>query len=108
MAYLLETVEAHAQDLGASKVLAINLVIGERASIVDDALLFSFDLLTPGTLAEGAKLNVRRTRMRFHCGRCEDDYTPAGADFRCPHCDIVGQVTDDGSELLVESLEIET
>lgn len=108
MAYLLEAVEEHAAQLGATKVLAINLVIGERASIVDDSLLFSFDLLTPGTLAEGAALNLRRTRMRFRCAGCADDYHPTGADFCCPRCGTVGQVTDDGSELLIESMEIET
>ncbi len=108
MAYMLESVEAHAQRIGAKKVLAINLVIGERASIIDDSILFYFDALTPGTVAEGAQLNVRRTCMQFHCAACDDDYTPSGSDFRCPRCHTVGQVTDDGSELLIESMEIET
>ena len=108
MAYMLESVEAHAQRIGAKKVVAINLVIGERASVIDDSILFYFDALTPGTLAEGAQLNVRRTRMQFHCAACDADYTPSGADFQCPHCQVVGQVTDDGSELLIESMEVET
>jgi len=108
MGYLLETVEEQARQAEASKVLTINLVIGERASIVDDSLLFYFDLLTPGTLADGAKLHVRRTVMRFHCDACQRDYARRGDDFRCPDCQTVGQVTDDGSELLIESIEIET
>jgi len=108
MTYMLETVEAHAQRIGAKKVLAINLVIGERTSIIDDSILFYFDALTPGTVAEGAHLNVRRTRMQFHCAACDADYTPSGADFQCPRCQTVGQVTDDGSELLIESMEVET
>lgn len=108
MSYLLETVEAEARQRGARKVLSINLVMGERASVVDDSLLFYFDLLTPGTLADGARLNVRRTEMRFHCERCGQDYTPADIDFDCPVCGMVGQVTDAGTELLVESIEIES
>ncbi|MGI8858249.1 MAG: hydrogenase maturation nickel metallochaperone HypA [Thermomicrobiales bacterium] len=108
MAYMLESVEAHAQRIGAKKVTAINLVIGERASIIDDSILFYFDALTPGTLAEGAQLNVRRTRMQFHCPTCDADYAPSGVDFRCPDCEAVGQVTDDGSEMLIESMEVET
>lgn len=108
MSYLLETVEEHARRIGAGKVLVINLVIGERTSIVDDSLLYYFDMLTPGTLAEGAHLNVRRTSMRFHCPKCDDDYSPSGIDFSCPQCSEVGQVTDDGSELLIESMEVET
>lgn len=108
MAYLLERVETHADRLGATKVVAINLVVGERSSFVDDSLLFYFDLLTPGTLADGAQLNLRRTLMRCHCQPCDRDFHPTGVNFRCPDCDTVGQVTDDGSEVLIESLEVET
>jgi hydrogenase nickel incorporation protein HypA/HybF len=107
MNYLLETVDEHAQSIGASKVIAINLVIGERAGMLDDSLLFYFDMLTPGTLVEGARLNVRRTEMQFHCAGCERDYPRSGDDFRCPDCHTVGQVTADGSELLIESIEVE-
>lgn len=108
MTYMLDTVETHARRIGAVKVTAINVVIGERASIIDDSILFYFDALTPGTLAEGARLNVRRTRMQFHCATCDANYTPSGDDFRCPRCGTVGRVTDDGSELMIESMEVET
>jgi hydrogenase nickel incorporation protein HypA/HybF len=107
MSYLLERVETHAERLGASKVVTINLVIGDRTSIVDDSLLFYFDMLTPGTVAEGASLKVRRTHMRCSCPRCASDYQPDGFGFNCPTCGTVGEVTNDGSEFLIESLEIQ-
>ena len=107
MGYLLESVEAQARQAGAEKVVAINLVIGERTSFVDDSLLFYFDLLTPGTVVEGARLNVRRVPMRFGCAACDRDYNPVGADFGCPTCGAVGQVTDDGTAMVIESIEIE-
>lgn len=108
MSYLLDTVEHHARQAGARKVLAINLVVGERASFIDDSLLFYFDMLTPGRLCEGAKLSIRRTPMRFHCAACASDYTPTFGSFRCPSCGAAGHVTSDGGELLIESLEVET
>lgn len=107
-AYLLDAVETHAREMGASRVLAINLLVGERSGIVADSLRFSFDLLAPGTVADGAALNLRHTTMRFACADCGEDYQPSGADFACPRCHTVGQVTDDGSTLLIESLAIET
>ncbi len=107
MTYLLEAVEAQARKEGARRVTAINLVLGERAGI-DDSLLFYFDLLTPGTLADGARLNVRRTPMTFRCENCITDYTPVGADFCCPCCLQVGRLTQCGDELTIESMEIET
>jgi hydrogenase nickel incorporation protein HypA/HybF len=108
MGYLLESVEERARLAGASKVLTINLVVGERSGFVDDSLLFYFDLLTPDTVAEGARLHVRRTPMRFHCAACDHDYAPVGVDFDCPTCGVVGQVRDDGTQMLIESIEIET
>jgi hydrogenase nickel incorporation protein HypA/HybF len=108
MSYLLDAVEAEAGKAGAKRVLAINLVIGERASFVDDSLLFCFDLLTPGRLSAGAKLNIRRTPMRFHCAACDADYAPQSGHFRCPACGTAGRITGDGAELLIESMEIET
>jgi len=108
MSYLLESVETEAQRLGACKVLSINLVMGERSSVIDDSLLFYFDMLAPGTLSEGAKLKVRRTRMSFHCVECASEYHRAGDDFACPLCGRVGQALGDGSELSIESIEIET
>jgi len=55
MTALLDSVEAHAARIGAKKILAINLVIGERASIIDDSLLFAFDLLTPARSPRGPR-----------------------------------------------------
>ena len=107
MSYLLEAVEEQARQSGASKVLAINLTVGERAGIVEDSLSFYFDMLTPGTLAEGARLNITYLPIRFHCEQCDADYAPQGADFCCPRCAIMGRMVSDGSELLIDSIEIE-
>ena len=108
MAYVLESVEERAIQLGAERVLTINLVVGERSCIVDDSLLYYFDMLTPGTLVEGAQLAVRRTPMVFRCPACDAEYNPAEIDFGCPRCRVVGQLVDDGSDLLIESIEIES
>ena len=108
MTYLLEAVERKAGEIGARRVLAINLVMGERASVVDDSLLFYFDFLAPGTIAEGAALNVRRTPMLFFCTACARDYPWSGVNFDCPDCGQTGQVKEDGSELRIESIEVET
>jgi hydrogenase nickel incorporation protein HypA/HybF len=104
---LLEGLEAKARELGATRIVAINLVIGDRASIVDESFRFYLEALAPGTLAEGAQLNVRRVTTRFHCAICDTHYTPGGGHFHCPTCGATGHVTEEGSEFLVESIEIE-
>jgi hydrogenase nickel incorporation protein HypA/HybF len=104
---LLDGLEAKARELGATRIVSINLVIGDRASIVDESFRFYFEALAPGTLAEGAQLVVRRVPTRFHCDACDALYTPSGSNFHCPACGATGHVTAEGSEFLVESIEIE-
>lgn len=107
MSYMLETVEEKAREMGASRVTAINLVVGARTGAIDDSLLFYFDMITPETIAEGAKLNIRRTYMTFMCEGCDEEYTPKAGGFDCPRCGKVGRLTYDASELQLESIEIE-
>lgn len=107
MGHLLGMVEEEAARVHATRVVGINLIVGDRTHIVDDSLLFCFELLAADTVAQGAQLNITRTATQFHCER-DGDYTPAGDDFRCPTCQGVGALTDRGNELLVESIEVET
>lgn len=105
---LLAAVEERAQELGARKVVAINLVVGERSGVVDESLRFCFEMLAPGTLASDAEIVISRVPLRFGCPACRCDYTPAAADFACPRCGAVGKVIDAGNQLVIDSIEIET
>lgn len=52
LAMVLDHAESH-------RVTSIILEVGDSAMINTDALLFSFDLLTKNTVAEGAVLDIR-------------------------------------------------
>ena len=106
MTYLLDSVGSEAERIGARSVRQINLVIGDRLGVVDDSLRFCFELLAGGTVADGASLGIRHVPTRFCCVD-HGEYTRAGDDFGCPHCRRVGELSPAGSELLVESLEVE-
>ena len=80
MSYLLETVEEQARAAGAQRVLAINLLVGERTSFMDDSLLFYFEQLTPGRLCAGAELHIRRQPMSFRCEACDRTFSTAVID----------------------------
>lgn len=105
---IMRIVTEHAEKSGATHVTAINLVIGELASFVDDSIQFYFDLLSPNTVAEGAKLNFHRIKTRFRCRKCGQEFEPENRNWMCPHCEAMGGDVIAGKEFYVESIEIGT
>lgn len=104
--YLMESVESEAERIGANRVCRIDLLVGDRLGIVDSSLAFCFELLSGGTVAEGAKLSVTHVPTRFRCAE-HGEYCRSGDSFECPRCRRVGEMTPGGGELLVQSLEVE-
>jgi len=103
---ILKIAVEHGQRAGAGRITAIHLVIGGLSGFVDDAIQFNFDLLTPGTLAEGAQLHFQRIPARLRCRQCDTVFEPDGIDWRCPECDALAGEVIAGKEFFVESIEI--
>ena len=55
---------------GATRVLGIDVVIGELTSMVDDSVQFYFDALSRDTAAAGARLVFRREPAIASCSAC--------------------------------------
>ncbi len=104
---ILRIANNHAAQAGATRITAIHLVIGEIASFIDDSIQFYFDILSPGTLAEGAQLVFHRIPTRFRCRACGQEFQPEGNDWRCPQCGALGGEVIAGKEFFVESIEVE-
>jgi hydrogenase nickel incorporation protein HypA/HybF len=97
----------HAERAGATRIVDINLVIGELSSVVDDSVQFYFDFVSPGTVAEGAKLHFRRVPARLRCRACGHEFEPGSTDWRCPSCQTMGGDVIAGREFNMESIEVE-
>jgi hydrogenase nickel incorporation protein HypA/HybF len=104
---LLDITLEHAEKAMASKVVCINLVIGDLTGLMDESIRFYFDILSEGTKAQGARLAISRIPVRAVCGLCRAQFNPGEGNWRCPLCEgslneIVG-----GREFYVESIEVE-
>ncbi len=104
---IVEIVNRHAEQAGASRVARIHLVIGDLSSIVDDSVQFYFDYLSEGTLCAGATLVFRRVDVKLECGNCGESWQPEGADWRCPACGVAQAQVTEGREFFVDSIEVE-
>jgi len=103
---ILRIVRDYAERGGATKVTDVYLVIGELSSFIDDSIQFYFDLLTPGTIAEGATLHFQRIKTRFRCRVCGHEFEPGEQDWLCPACQALGGDVIAGKEFFVESIEV--
>ena len=93
---------------GGRRVLAIDLTVGEMGSIVDDSVQFYFDLLSRGTVAEGAALRFRRVSGDGTCLECGHRFgarPPLPAE--CPACAGRQLVVSGGQEFNLDSLEVD-
>lgn len=96
-----------AKRVNASKVLEIWLVIGDLSTIMDDSVQMYFDIMSEGTVAQGAKLVFNRVRAEFRCKACGKVFVKPAKGFDCPECGGLGTPTGIGKEFYIESLEIE-
>ena len=104
---LLELTLDHAARRNARRVLALNLVIGQLSSIVDDSVQFYWDILTQDTIAAGARLNFQRIPARFHCRDCGTEFALDESSLICPQCSGFHVDLIQGDEFRLESIDIE-
>jgi hydrogenase nickel incorporation protein HypA/HybF len=97
----------NAEKEKASKILKINLVVGELSGVVDEAVEFYFSFLSKGTIAEQASLVFRHVPMQLRCRNCNTIFTPEKMDLQCPNCKSMKVEITGGRELFIESLEVE-
>ena len=96
----------HAARAHATRITAINLVIGELSGIVDDSVQFYFDFMSKDTLAEGALLRFERIPGRFRCHECQTTFSTNGT-WECPQCGQWKVEIVSGREFYVDSIEVE-
>ena len=67
---LLSIIKDSAEKAGIKKVAAVNLRIGEFSSILPESLEFAFQILSQGTITDGARINIDHAPAGLLCGRC--------------------------------------
>lgn len=104
---LLDLVLEEAAKTRASKVVLINVVLGEMSSVADRSIRSNFDLISRGTPAEGAELSFRNVPKQARCLKCAHTFRPDDICWQCPKCQSVEFEIITGNELYVESIEVE-
>ena len=105
---LLDIALRHAEQANAQRIIRLNMVIGELASVVDDSIQFYWDIVSRDTIAEGAELHFERVPGALRCLACDHTFPLDGRDYVCPACGETQVVAAaGGDEFRLESIEVE-
>lgn len=95
-----------ADEEGAHRIHRLTMRIGPLSGVVQEALEFAFDVLTRGTIAEGARLEVEHVPMMCYCSSCRLEFHPDDLFCECPQCHDSRVKVRQGRELELSSLEV--
>jgi len=104
---LLDIALEQARQHGATRVSRIRVVAGAMHNLVEDSMCFCFEILSKGTMAEGAALAVDIVPATASCRACGRRFELQLFDWRCPGCESREFDLVAGNELLVSEIEME-
>jgi hydrogenase nickel incorporation protein HypA/HybF len=104
---ILSIAQQHAQHSQASRVTDIHIIVGQLASIVDDSVQFYWDIISQGTICEGAQLHFERIPATLLCLECNTEYQIQSVLTPCPTCNSYRVKVISGEQFWLESIEIE-
>ena len=104
---ILQVMETEAQKQGFSQVKNVWLEIGELAGVELDAMMFSFEVITRNSLADGAILNIISIPGSAWCMQCSDNVAVKQRFDACPECGSYQLQVTGGDEMKIKELEVE-
>ncbi len=106
---VLDIVVDYATKNGAKKVKQINLEIGELSGFIPEWIQTYFDFVSKDTIAEKAKLNIKKVKAKLKCLECEKEFglKKDNLDFTCPKCKSKDIDLLQGREYFVKSIEVD-
>ncbi|MDO5444762.1 MAG: hydrogenase maturation nickel metallochaperone HypA [Eubacteriales bacterium] len=100
-------VKSEAQKNGFSRVLEINLMIGEYSGIVPEYITELFPTAAKGTAAEGAAVMCSVVPAEFECRSCRYSGPVDRKKACCPVCGSEDLKMTVGRDLYVDSMKVE-
>lgn len=104
-ASLLKMVAEEAKRWNVRQIVSIRLGVGVFTAIEPHALTACFELLSEGTIAEGASLQVERIPAVALCQQCGHRFNLFSVREKCPKCGGLDFDLDGGREFLLTGLE---
>ncbi len=107
IASLFDILLEKANEQRARKIVRVVLKVGHLSGAVPDFLESSFDIYKKGTLAGEAVLEIKAVPLKVRCSKCSAETVKNDYVFVCPVCGSPNLEIIEGTELLLEKIELE-
>ena len=98
-------VDIVSERAGAAKVIRVSLQIGALSAVAPAAIRFCFDVVSKGTVLEGAELQIEEIPGRARCNTCGSEFAIEQPYGRCG-CGSSSLRCITGEELKIKEMEI--
>jgi hydrogenase nickel incorporation protein HypA/HybF len=102
---LLNRVQDSLRGYDVRSVRRLRLRLGELSGVDAGLLRTAYDMCAPGSICDGAVLDIADVPARWRCPRCERE-TPAGGRLACPACGGGVRLLE-GDEIVLETIDLE-
>jgi len=104
---LLEIAIENCNKGGYKGIELIKAKIGKASGILPDSLLFAFEALKVGTIAEKAVLVIDEIPVSGICNECKSNFSVDDAYVTaCPKCGSISLTIETGRELNIDEMEV--
>jgi len=104
---ILQVLEEQAGRQAYRQVRSVCLEIGALAGVDPEALRFSFEVLSRGTLADGARLEIRELPGEAWCMQCMASVVVRRRYDPCPRCGAYQLQVTGGEQMRIKELEVD-
>jgi hydrogenase nickel incorporation protein HypA/HybF len=104
---VLQIVEDHARKHGFARVNTIFMEVGQLAGVEVEALRFALEVVTRGSVAEGAAVDIAQTPGQAWCLACGDTVAMATLYDGCSRCGGYQVQVTGGTEMRVKELAVD-
>lgn len=96
-----------AKKNNAGKVINIKIKSGVLSGIMPQLIQDYFNLVSTGTIAEGAELIIDRIAASIRCRDCDKVSPIERLKLVCPICGGTNTLIETGKEFYIDSMEVE-
>jgi hydrogenase nickel incorporation protein HypA/HybF len=107
IASLFEILLEKAGEQQALKITRVKLNVGRLSGVVPEALETAFDAYKKETIADSARLEIEELPLKVRCQNCGWEALLDSYIFVCPSCNSTNLKILQGTELLLEKIELE-